>query len=87
MEEKLIFMKILEKYLKWLKGKSLEESLHNISISLIVIAAFFVVIGIGVGTYVPGFPVALAILGSFLVMLGIVMYAAGEILKILRKTH
>lgn len=75
-------MEIFKKYLNWLKGKNSGESLHNLSISLVAIAAVFVVTGIGVGTYVSGLPVALAILGSFLIILGIVLYAAGEISKI-----
>jgi hypothetical protein len=40
-----------------------------------------ITIGIGVGTFVPGVPVALAIAGSALVIVGIVIYIISEFMR------
>lgn len=66
---------------KMFKNKKREEKLENLSFVLIGISALFLIVGISVGTFIPGFPVALAIVGSFLVVVGIVIYIISEFLK------
>lgn len=71
-------------FVDWLKGGSRREFLENLSYTLIVLAAVFSIVGISVGTFIPGFPVLLAILGAFLALVGIVLYVISEFVKILR---
>lgn len=71
-------------FVKWLKGDSRREFLENFSYCLIVLAAIFSIVGISVGTFVPGFPVFLAIVGAFLALFGILLYIVSEFVRILQ---
>jgi len=58
---------------------------ESISFIILIIAALFTIVGISVGTFIPGIPVVLAIIGAFLVLVGIVVYIASEILRVFEK--
>lgn len=47
--------------------------LENIDFFMIVVSSILVVMGIGLGTFIPG-TIALSIIGSFLFLVGIVIY-------------
>jgi hypothetical protein len=49
--------------------------LENIDFALIVVSSIMIVAGIGFGSFVPG-TIVLSILGSFLIMVGIILYIA-----------
>lgn len=70
---------------EWLKlrGSTREDTVENLAFVTLFVAAIFTVVGITVGTFVPGFPVALAITGAFLVLVGIVLYVTSEFMRIL----
>ena len=70
---------------EWFKWGSLSEKIETISFIILIVASVFTVVGISVGSFVPGFPVALAITGAFLVVLAIVVYIISEFVKILEK--
>lgn len=74
------FKSLLED-LRFHKKKSLEEKLESLSFLLIVVSAVFSVVGISVGTFISGIPVLLAIIGAFLVVLGIVIYIISEFVR------
>ena len=64
------------------KGATTGKTIENISIITITIAAIMVVLGIALGSYVSGFPVMLAMGGSFLVFIGIIVFVIGEFVQI-----
>ena len=70
---------------EWFKWGSLSEKIETISFIILIVASVFTVVGISVGSFVPGFPVALAIAGAFLVVLAIVVYIISEFVSILEK--
>ncbi|MFP4045954.1 MAG: hypothetical protein ACLFS3_02755 [Candidatus Aenigmatarchaeota archaeon] len=70
-------------FMTWLKGETRREFLENLSYCIIVLAAVLTIVGIAVGTFVPGFPVFLAILGAFLALVGIVLYISSEFVRLL----
>ncbi len=70
---------------EWFKWGSLSEKIETISFIILIVASVFTVVGISVGSFVPGFPVALAIAGAFLVFVAIVVYIISEFVKILEK--
>lgn len=70
---------------KWFKWETGADKVESISFILIIIASIFTVIGISVGTFVPGIPVALAIIGAFLVFVGIILYIISEFMRIFGK--
>ncbi len=70
-------------FIGWLKGDSKRDLLENISYCLVVLAAVMLVLGLGVGTVYPGWPVLVAIVGSFLALAGIVLYILSELIRIL----
>ena len=70
---------------EWFKWGSLSEKIETISFIILIVASVFTVVGISVGSFVPGFPVALAITGAFLVVLAIVVYIISEFVSILEK--
>jgi hypothetical protein len=72
-----------QEFMEWLKGDTRRDFLENLSYSLIVLAAVLSIVGISVGTFVPGFPVFLAILGAFLALVGIVLYVLSEFIRLL----
>lgn len=74
----------LGEFTEWLKGDTRRQFLENFSYVVIVSAAVLLIVGISVGTFVPGFPVFLAILGAFLALVGIVLYILSELFKILK---
>ncbi len=64
---------------EWLKGKNSQEHFENISFIILVAAAFLVVLGIGLGSFVY-ITVLLAMLGAFLVLVGVVIYIGSQFL-------
>lgn len=70
---------------EWIKGKEKGDLIENISILTIVASAALIIVGVSVGTFISGVPVFLAILGSFLAVLGLVIYIFAEFYKILKK--
>ena len=70
---------------EWFEWGSLSEKIETISFIILIVASVFTVVGISVGSFVPGFPVALAIAGAFLVVLAIVVYIISEFVSILEK--
>ena len=66
----------------WFKWETKADKFESASFMIIILAAFFTVVGISVGTFIPGFPVALAIVGAFLVLVGIVFYVISEFTRI-----
>jgi len=71
-------------FVEWLKGENSREMVENFSYLLIVIAAVMTVVGLGIGTFIPGLPVLLAIIGAFLALAGIVLYIVAEFFRILQ---
>ena len=70
---------------EWFKWGSLSEKIETISFIILIVASVFTVVGISVGSFVPGFPVALVIAGAFLVVVSIVIYIISEFVTILEK--
>ena len=66
-----------------IKGDTREDTIENISFVILFVAAVFTVLGISVGTFVLGFPTAIALVGAFLVVVGLALYIFGELLRIL----
>lgn len=64
------------------KGATTGKTIENASIVTIMIASVMVVAGIAIGSYVSGFPVMLAMGGSFLVFVGIIAFIIGEFVQI-----
>ncbi|MBI5355440.1 MAG: hypothetical protein HZB68_03210 [Candidatus Aenigmarchaeota archaeon] len=64
------------------KGATTGKTIENVSIATITVAAIMVVLGISLGSYVSGFPVMLAMGGSFLVFIGIIVFVIGEFVQI-----
>ena len=62
---------------KWVRGSSQKEFIENISYLIIFISAVMVSAGIGLGSFVQG-TVLIAVVGAFLVMIGIVAYIASQ---------
>ncbi len=69
-----------KKFNEWLKGRSRQEHLENISFVVLVIAALLVVIGIGLGSFIYG-TVLLAMFGAFLILAGIIIYIISQFLE------
>ncbi|MCD6478150.1 MAG: hypothetical protein J7K87_04040 [Candidatus Aenigmarchaeota archaeon] len=74
-------MKLKESF-KWDTKANKTESISFITL---IIAAVLTIIGISVGSFIPGIPVLLAIIGAFLVLVGIVIYIISEIIRIFEK--
>jgi hypothetical protein len=62
----------------WFKWGTASEKIESISLITLIIAAVFTVIGISVGSFYPGFPVVLAIIGAFLVLVSVALYIISE---------
>jgi len=62
-------------------GKNTKEVLENISFFIIVISAIAVSIGIGIGSFIQG-TVLIAVIGSFFVMAGIVIYIVSQFIEV-----
>ena len=73
------------KFKESFKWDTKADKTESISFIILIIAAILTIIGISVGTFIPGIPVALAIVGAFLVLVGIVIYIASEILRVFEK--
>ena len=67
------------KFMRWLKGNSRAEYVENLSYVIIIFSAFLIFIGLGLGSFVP-FVVYLAAFGSFLLLLGIAIYIASQLI-------
>jgi F0F1-type ATP synthase assembly protein I len=65
---------------KWLKGKNRKEYIENISFVIIVISGILVALGIGIGSFIQG-TILIASLGSFFVMVGIVIYIISQFIE------
>jgi len=63
-----------------IKGKTLEETLENISFLIIVFSAILVSIGIALGSFYKGV-ILLASLGSFTLLIGIIIFVIAEVMR------
>ena len=70
---------------KWFKWDTKANKIESISFILIIISAIFTVIGMSVGSFVSGVPVAMAIIGAFLVVVGIAFYIISEVVRMIKK--
>lgn len=61
------------------KGPSTKETLEKISGLVILISAVMISVGIGVGSFIQG-SIAISVIGSFFVLIGIVGYIASQLL-------
>ncbi|MFQ6009971.1 MAG: hypothetical protein ACE5J7_02520 [Candidatus Aenigmatarchaeota archaeon] len=68
------------KFMKWLKGSDRKEYIENMSYVIMFISAFFIFLGLGLGSFVPYF-VYLAAFGSFLLLVGIAIYIASQLIE------
>ena len=66
---------------KWVKGSSTREYIENVSFVIILVSAIMVSSGIGLGSFIQG-TIVLAILGSFFVMIGIVIYIISQFIEV-----
>jgi len=69
----------------WFKWETKADKVESLSFILIIFSAVLTFVGISVGSFVPGIPVALAIIGAFLVLVGIVLYIISEFMRIFGK--
>lgn len=63
-----------------IRGSNSKETLENISFFIIVISAIMISVGIGLGSFIQ-YIVFIAVLGSFFVMFGIVVYIASQFME------
>lgn len=70
---------------EWLKWGSTSQKIESISFIILIVATVFTVVGISVGSFYPGFPVALAIAGAFLVLVSIILYIMSEFVGMIQK--
>ena len=70
----------MKKFFDWLKGKNRSEFLENVSFIIFALAAFLVMIGIGLGSFVKGF-VFLGSFGAFLILVGIIVFIVSKFLE------
>jgi len=70
---------------EWFKWNLISEKIESISIIILIIATVCTVVGISVGVFVPGIPVAIAIAGSFLVVVALVLYIISEFVAMIEK--
>lgn len=63
-----------------LKGKNRREFLENISYTIIVLSSVLIFIGILTGSFIQGF-VLFASFGSFLVLIGIIIFITSQLIK------
>lgn len=68
------------KFFDWLKGKNTQEFLENLSLVILIVSAFLVMIGIGLGSFVQGI-VFLGSFGAFLILVGIIVYIISQFLE------
>ncbi len=69
----------------WIKWGTTADKIESISLVILLIASAFTIVGISVGVFIPGIPVAIAIAGAFLVLVSIVLYVISEFVRILEK--
>jgi hypothetical protein len=62
---------------KWVNGSNKRDYIENISFLIITISAVMVSVGIGLGSFIQG-TVFIAVLGAFLVMVGIIVYIISQ---------
>ena len=70
---------------KWFKWDTGANKIESISFILLIIAAVFTALGVSIGSFIPGIPVAMAIMGAALVVVSIVLYVISEFIRILSK--
>ncbi len=66
----------------WFTWETKADKLESISFLILIVASVFTVVGVSVGSFVPGIPVLLAIAGAFLVIAGIIFYVISELFRI-----
>lgn len=69
----------------WFHWKTTADKVESMAFILLIIAAIFTIFGISVGSFIPGIPVAITIIGAFLVVVSIVLYILSEFVRILKK--
>ena len=69
----------------WLTWETKADKIESLSFIILVIASILTIVGISVGSFIPGIPVAMAIAGAFLVIVGIVFYVVSELIRIFEK--
>ncbi len=62
------------------KGKTKKETLENLSFLTILLSAFLIAVGIGLGSFFR-YVILLASLGAFLVLVGIVIFIVAELME------
>ena len=62
-------------------GKNRKEALENLGIYVTIVSAIIFALGILIGTFVQG-TIFLSVIGSFFIMVGIVIYIASQFLKV-----
>ena len=62
------------------KVRNRKEIFENVSFYVIVISAIMVAVGIGLGSFIQ-YTVFIAVIGSFFVMVGIVIYIASQFME------
>ena len=70
---------------EWFRWNMLSEKIESVSIVILIIATACTVAGISVGVFIPGIPVAIAIAGSFLVVVALFLYIVSEFVAMLEK--
>ena len=66
---------------KWMQGDNRKEYVENISFLIIVISGVLVALGIGLGSFIQG-TIVMGIIGSFLVMVGIVTHILSQFIEV-----
>jgi hypothetical protein len=79
MTDEPIVQEVKQELEKVVSGKTTREKLENASYMLIIISAVMVSVGIGLGSFIAG-TVVVAVIGAFLVMVGIVMFIASQLM-------
>lgn len=73
----------MKRFIEWLKGSSRREFYENLSYLIIILGSIMFVSGVSIGSYVSGFPVLVAIIGSFFALLGLVLYILSQVIRLL----
>ena len=68
-------------FMRWLKGNNRAEFLENFSFVIIIISAILVGVGVILGTTIK-YAVLLASFGAFLLLPGIAIYIASQLMEI-----
>lgn len=69
-----------KKFKEWLKGSNKKEYAERLSYTIIIISAVLIFFGILLGSFVK-YTVHLATFGSFLLIIGIIVYIVSQLMK------